>query len=182
MTAPDVEPAPAITDPGLSEPAIHDPGLSEPGVPGPAITDPAAKDPAAKDPGVGAAFDSYDPSVAAMLLQLRQLIFHTAAETVGVGPIDETLKWGQPSYLTSQSRSGSTIRLAPAPANTGYDCAMYFICSTSLVDDFRAAFGELFAYEGNRALLFRVADTLPVEQLRECVAMALTYHLSTGRP
>lgn len=136
--------------------------------------------PAITDLGVAAAFESYDPPVASTLLQLRQLIFDTAAETLGVGPLEETLKWGQPSYLTRQSSSGSTIRLAPAPAHTDYDCALYFICTTTLVDGFRAAFGDLFAYEGDRALLFHSGHTVPTEQLRECVAMALTYHLTTG--
>ncbi len=134
------------------------------------------------DAGVAAAFESYHPSTASMLLELRQVIFATAAETPGVGPIHEALKWGQPSYLTTESRSGSTIRLGPAPANTDHDCAMYFICSTTLIDDMRATFDDLLAYEGNRALLFHVGATLPVGQLRECVAMALTYHLSKSRP
>ena len=42
---------------------------------------------------------------------LRQLIFATAAETDGVGKIEERLKWGQPSYLTESSGSGTTIRI-----------------------------------------------------------------------
>ena len=45
------------------------------------------------------------------LLMLRALIFDTAARTPGVGAIDETLKWGEPAYVTAQSGSGSTVRL-----------------------------------------------------------------------
>ena len=29
-----------------------------------------------------------------------------------------------------------------------------------------------------RALIFAVGDRLPVDELRECIAMALTYHLA----
>lgn len=59
-------------------------------------------------------------------------------------------------------------------------CAMYFICHTNLVERFESMFGDAFAYEGNRALLFSVGDDHRANELRECVAMALTYHL-TGR-
>ena len=35
----------------------------------------------------------------------------TAASTDGGGPIEETLKWGDPAYVTSATKSGSTIRV-----------------------------------------------------------------------
>ncbi len=45
------------------------------------------------------------------LLFLRELIYDTAARIEGVGPLEEALKWGQPSFLTSESKSGSLIRV-----------------------------------------------------------------------
>lgn len=42
---------------------------------------------------------------------MRRLIVATAAETSGVGPLTEMLKWGEPAYLTEATVSGSTIRL-----------------------------------------------------------------------
>ena len=57
----------------------------------------------------------------ARLMTLRALIFDVAAKTDGVGALDETLKWGEPAYLT-RSKSGSTIRLgwkASAPDEAG---------------------------------------------------------------
>lgn len=129
-------------------------------------------------PEVAATFDSYDPAIRAELLQLRQLVLDTAAETPGAGAVEETLRWGQPAYLTSESRSGSTIRLAPTAAGSPYDYAMYFICHTDLVDDFRRRFGDAFTYDGQRALLFSLGQERPADQLRECVASALTYRAS----
>ena len=35
---------------------------------------------------------------------LRQLIFETAAATEVVGELEETLKWGEPSYLTPKTK------------------------------------------------------------------------------
>ena len=45
------------------------------------------------------------------LLLIPTLIFDVAKQTPDVGEIEETLKWGEPSYLT-KNKSGSTIRLA----------------------------------------------------------------------
>lgn len=122
-------------------------------------------------------FESYSPDVRSALLVLRELILEMAAATDGVGALDETLKWGQPSYLTAETGSGSTIRIAPAGAKSVHDYAIFFICSTDLVSRFQALFGDAFVYEKNRAVLFDVGAPIPVDELRECIEMALTYHL-----
>lgn len=62
----------------------------------------------------------------AKLLALRRLIFDTAKATKGVGVLQETLKWGQPSYLTPQTKSGSTIRIDRVKS-TANQYAVYFI-------------------------------------------------------
>lgn len=134
-------------------------------------------DVAIASPDVAAVFASYDAGVRTELLELRQLILATAEETAGVGPITETLKWGQPSYLTSESGSGSTIRVAPTRPGSEYDYAMFFICHTNLVESFKDLFGDVFVYDGNRALLFSVGAERPEDELRACIVMALTYHL-----
>lgn len=123
-------------------------------------------------------FERWDSPTRSALLSLRTLILKTAAETAGVGTITETLKWGQPAYLTSETGSGSTIRLAPTRTGSDHDYAMFFICHTDLVDRFQVLFGDTFTYEGGRALLFRTGDEHPEQELRACVAMALTHHLS----
>lgn len=129
---------------------------------------------------VATVFASYPEAVRPRLFAVRQLILDTAEETSGVGAIEETLKWGQPAYLTSETGSGSTIRIAPAGPASGHDYAMYFICHTDLVQTFEHMFGDAFTYERNRALLFKVGDDIPQAELRACVAMALTYHQSKG--
>ena len=125
---------------------------------------------------VAAVFASYPEAVRAELLVVRRLILDTADALDGVGAIEEALKWGQPSYLTSETGSGSTIRIAATKPDSLHDYAMYFICHTNLVDTFKHLFGDVFTYERNRALLFTLGNALPENELRECVAMALTYH------
>jgi hypothetical protein len=110
------------------------------------------------------------------LLALRRLIFDTARTTEGVGPLEEALKWGQVSYLTSESKSGSTIRIDQVKSAAG-QYAVYFHCQTDLVATFRELYPEL-SYGGNRSILLDAADQLPETALRHCVALALTYHLN----
>ncbi len=138
------------------------------------------------DRQVADTFGSFEPEVRNALLTLRSLILSTAVETDGVGRVEETLKWGQPSYLTPETNSGSTIRIAPitsgSKASSGPDdnaprYAMFFICHTNLVEQFEGLFGDTFSYDGGRALLFSLDEQLPEDELRQCIAMALTYHL-----
>ncbi len=127
------------------------------------------------DPTVDGVFDAYPKPVKAKLLALRRLIFDTAKATKGVGELEETLKWGQPSYLTTESKSGSTVRIDQVKAEAG-QVAVYFHCQTNLVETFRELYPELH-YSGNRAILLDAADKLPETELRHCVGLALTYHL-----
>jgi hypothetical protein len=124
---------------------------------------------------VEAVFDAYPKPVKARLLALRRLILDTAKTTKGVGALQETLKWGQPSYLTPETKSGSTIRIDQVRPVAG-QYAVYFHCQTNLVETFRELYPEL-RYGGNRAILLDAGRMLPEAALRHCVALALTYHL-----
>jgi hypothetical protein len=84
-----------------------------------------------QNPALDAVFSAYPKPVKAKLLALRRLIFDTAKTTSGVGALEEALKWGQPSYLTSESKSGSTIRIDQVKAEAGR-YAVYFHCQTDL--------------------------------------------------
>ena len=129
------------------------------------------------DPAVDAAFNAYPKALRARLLALRRLIFETAAATEGVGALEETLKWGQPSYLTTQTGSGSTIRLGDVKADAN-QYAMYVHCQTDLVETFRELYPKEMTYGGNRSVIFDANDDIPEPALRHCVALALTYHLN----
>jgi hypothetical protein len=125
--------------------------------------------------GVAAKFAAYPPDVRRRLLALRELVLRTAAATPGVGEIEETLKWGEPAYVT-KSGSGSTVRI-DWKKNDPERYAMYFHCQTGLVETFRTMFPHDFQFQGNRALVFAVGDTVPTDALAICVAASLTYHL-----
>jgi hypothetical protein len=125
---------------------------------------------------VAATFRAYPDAIREKLLRLRHLIFDAALATPGVGALEETLKWGQPSYATAETGSGSPIRIdrvKSAPAQY----AMYFHCQTNLVATFRELYPGELKFVGNRSVLFDRDDKIPVRTLRHCVALALTYHL-----
>ena len=124
---------------------------------------------------VAAVFEGYPPGIRRKLLALRKLIFETAASTDGVGELEETLKWGEPAYLTSQTKSGSTVRIAWKRSSPS-QYAMYFHCQTNLVETFRTLFPSEFTFEGNRAIVFNESDHVPTDSLAFCVAAALAYH------
>lgn len=129
-----------------------------------------------QNPKVAALFETYPTEIRERLLILRQMIFDVAANTPGVGKIEETLKWGQPSYVTSETKSGTTIRLDQVKAVAG-EYAIYAHCQTPIIDNFRQMYGKEFKFEKNRAIHFDESDKIPVKKMREFIKMALTYHL-----
>ncbi len=133
----------------------------------------------AQPPEVKAVLDGFPGEVRKRLLETRALIYELS-ESLGTGPLTETLKWGEPAYLTEISKSGSTIRLGWNKSEPER-CQIYFNCQTDLVDRFRAHFPEAFAFKGNRCLSFEAAAPVPEMPLRSCLSMALTYHRDKKR-
>lgn len=124
---------------------------------------------------IAEAISHYPENVRSVLLQIRQMIFSIAAQTEGVGALTETLKWGEPAYLTEESGSGTTIRLAAIKSAPDH-AAVLFNCKTTLVKTFREHFPEAFGFDGNRALLIPVTTPLDSEPLGSCLRAALVYH------
>lgn len=129
----------------------------------------------AMPPAVATVFKTYPPPLRAKLMALRKLILDTAAFTDGVGPLDETLKWNQPSYLTAATGAGTTVRIDRVKSDEPL-YAIYFHCQSGLVDRFRELYPQIFRYEGNRAIVFDLADKVPEAELRHCIGLALTHH------
>lgn len=125
------------------------------------------------DPTVAAAFEAFPALKRKKLLRLRDLIFEVAKSDGRVGPLQETLKWGQPSYLTATTKSGTAIRLALT--KTG-ECALFTHCQTSVMSDFRSQFPDAFAYEDNRALIPGADFEDKIALLSMFMLSAMTYH------
>jgi len=124
------------------------------------------------NPEVAEVFRFYPQRMRQKLLILRQLVLDTASETEGVGVVEETLKWGEPSYV---SKVGSTVRM-DWKDNYPHLYVMYFDCKTKLVDTFKEVYRDKFKFEGNRAIVFNEDDEIPIEELKHCIELSLTYH------
>lgn len=122
---------------------------------------------------VADAFDGYPKPVQGELLALRDLIFETAAKTEGAGDVVETLKWGQPSYLTVKPKSGTTIRLG---TDAGGRAALFCHCQTTLISEFRDQFEDEFDFEKNRGLILKNGVAGKEDTLAWCIGRALMYH------
>jgi Domain of unknown function (DU1801) len=123
---------------------------------------------------VQAAFTDFPAAARETLLAIRALIFEVAESIDGAGPLAETLKWAEPAYLTDK-KVGSTIRLGWKEKQP-QQVAIYFICTTKLVDDFRSQFEDELNFEGNRAIILPLDKPLPIDALEVCLAAALSYH------
>ena len=124
------------------------------------------------DPRVAEKFAAYPDEIRPRMEHLRQSILDVAARVDGLEKLEETLKWGEPSYLTKR---GSTLRMdwkERAPEQY----ALYFKCTSKLIPTIREVYGELFQYEKNRAIIFGLDEHIPYQELADCIEMALTYH------
>ena len=126
-------------------------------------------------PEIKTAYDARPQSHRGRLLELRELILTNADKIEAIKEIDECLKWGQPSFVVKPDKVGSTIRVDKHDENS---VAAYFICNTTLVEEFRQLYPDTFQFGGNRALIFDLDQELPKDELSHCIGMALTYHLN----
>ncbi|UII20291.1 DUF1801 domain-containing protein [Fulvivirga ligni] len=124
------------------------------------------------DPRADVEYDNYPSQVKERMLFLRNLVIDTARKMDDVAALEITLKWGEPSFIT---KNGSTLRM-DWKQKTPDQYAMYFQCTSRLVNTFRSVFGDLLKYEGNRAVVFDLNQELPVEELKECIKASLRYH------
>ena len=129
-------------------------------------------------PDVSVVFENYPEAMRPKIERIRNLIIETAEESSDIDFIEETLKWGEPSYL---ARHGSTIRVDWKPKSPD-QYAIYFKCTSKLVPTFRKRYGKLFAFEGDRAIIFQLEDEVPVNELKSCISAALHYHKVKKQP
>jgi len=121
---------------------------------------------------INTVFSNYPESHRVKLEQLRDLIQKVANGLPEVLGLEESLKWGQPSFTAKPKGLGSSVRLDKRDDGV----SAYFVCNTSLVDQFREIYPYQFNYIGNREIHFALDDDLHEDELSHCIAMALMYH------
>lgn len=114
--------------------------------------------------------NSYPDPISDRLIKLRSLIMEIA-ETQGLGAVEETLKWGEPSYAV---KSGSPVRI-DWKEKSPEQYFIFFNCNTKLVETFRQLYPNELQFQGNRAIVLAVDTPLPEDTIRHCLALALDY-------
>ena len=124
---------------------------------------------------IARAFDAFPAAPRRKLLQVRRLIYTSAAANSEIGSITETLKWGQPSYVPSTPKQGTAVRLGWSE-KTPEAISLFVHCQTTLVDTYRTLVGDELSFEGNRAIVVPITPALPKAALKLCIEAAFTYH------
>lgn len=113
---------------------------------------------------------SYPENVKKALYTICDLIDEIAEEE-SLGKVEETLKWGEPSFLV---KGGSTIRV-DWKQKTPKHYYIFFNCRTILVETFRELYGNMLQFEGNRAIVLKLDQPLPRDIIKHCITLALKY-------
>jgi hypothetical protein len=115
-------------------------------------------------------FDSYPEHIKIVLMEVRALVLEIIHNN-NLGDVEETLKWGEPSYLV---KGGSTVRFDWKPKYPE-QYFVFFNCKTKLVDTFKELYSGTLEFQGNRAIVLHVNDPLPLSSLRHCLELSLKY-------
>lgn len=116
--------------------------------------------------------NSYPENIQEKMQNLRKLVHESAEELDSKFTLNESLKWNEPSYI---SKDGSTLRMDWKTKNPN-QYAMYFQCSTRLVETFRIVYKNIFKFEGNRAILFDLDEKILESELNDCIKATVNYH------
>ncbi len=130
--------------------------------------------------GIADAYARFSDPERTILLAVRRLIYRLATETTGVGAIEESLKWGSPSYLAVSPRTGTPLRL---DRHTGDEntVGIYVHCQSRVMEQFKVVHPSSPRTLGARALLLHTDKALPTAALCDFLLIALTYRLRTRR-
>ncbi|EKK7179129.1 TPA: DUF1801 domain-containing protein [Vibrio alginolyticus] len=126
---------------------------------------------------VKARFDEYPKHVRIRIEELRNTVLTIASE-LKLGEVEESLKWGEPSYSV---KTGSPVRM-DWKQKTPSRYYLFFNCQTKLVDTFRELYSDSLEFQGNRAIILSLSAPLPEASIKTCLELALTYQKRKNLP
>ena len=129
------------------------------------------------NPDVEATVATWPKAAQTKFAEIRRRIRLEAAQTPEVGPLTETIKWGEPSWLTEATKSGTTIRVAWKPARAD-KIGVFVSCQTSIIETLREVYGDTLSYDGARGLLISLEAPVPENGLTHLIRLAQSYHIN----
>jgi len=109
--------------------------------------------------------------------KLRNILLEEA-KLHHLGDIEESLKWGEPSF---KSKHGSPVRIHWRDKDPEI-ISIYVNCQSKLLDTYRQLYPDTFVYMGNRELQVQLAKPLAETALRHCFNIAMNYHKLKDKP
>ncbi len=73
-------------------------------------------------------------------------------------------------FTINQNRCSRSTEYAPG------QYAICFHCKTRLIETFREHYGDMLQFESNRAIIFDMEASVPVDEVKHCISLALSYH------
>jgi hypothetical protein len=104
-------------------------------------------------------------------------IFFDVAQDAGIGPLDETLKWGQPAWRPRRARTGSTLRMGWSAAKPAH-LLLFVDCKTDLASRMRDLYPEMVENDGRRQMAVDLDHPLPEQAIAHLAQMTFCYHQS----
>ena len=114
--------------------------------------------------------EHYPEAAVSRLKEIETLVVEESNKH-DLGPISQSIKWGQASY---QGPHGTPIRLG-WEQKTPDVCFIYFHCQTKIISVLREVYGTELEFRGNRAIVLPLDLPLPVKLMGQCIAVALNY-------
>lgn len=115
------------------------------------------------------------PDAAQRHLLAARARFLDVCAAADAGPLDESLKWGQPAWSPRTPRTGSTLRLNWSPQRP--DALAAFVdCKTDLASEMSTRFPDQFHNDGRRSLVFELQTPLPSTAIDQLAYLTFTYH------
>jgi len=104
-------------------------------------------------------------------------LFHDTAEQAEIGPLDESLKWGQPAWRPRAPRTGSTLRMGWS-AGQPQQLMLFVDCKTDLAARMRDIYPDVGENDGRRRIALDLEGPLPEQAIAHLAQMTFCYHLS----
>lgn len=120
---------------------------------------------------------SYPEKAASVARRIKHLIYESA-ENGSISNIEESLKWGEPSF---KAPKGTPIRMDWKEKSPD-KFFIFFNCQTSIINTLRVVFKDILDFEGTRSIVLNLDEALPEEILKRCFAVALKYHSLKNKP
>ncbi|WP_370401742.1 hypothetical protein [Sulfitobacter sp. JB4-11] len=115
------------------------------------------------------------PAQAEQMARACRALFLRVAQDADVGPLEESLKWGQPAWRPARPRTGSTLRMGWDAAQPDR-LAIYVDCKTDLAERMRDMYPDLPGNDGRRQIMLDVAAPVPEQALAHLAEMTFGYH------